>query len=127
MLGGATAEYPQFSINNRARLSELAVHRTSGRRGLVMTCVGTSSIHSTLELARAAIEHLGRLPIPWGVRAGLATRGIPNGPIHVPPSLPRRAQMDEMATWLTRWADRNGLQLNAIWPTGQRGGPALPL
>jgi 4-hydroxy-tetrahydrodipicolinate synthase len=263
VLGGGTAEYPHFSIEDRARLSALAVRRAKGR-GTVISCVGTSSIHSTLELARFAqdsgsdlllvpmpfffryeqqdlyafvdavcravttpcllynlpsftnplesstavhlidetpnvvglkdssgnkeslkvladarrqrnfslfvgddsllfdalnsgwdgvvsgiacfvpelivsvyrsyrdgdisrarswqdtidqlIAYLVRLPIPWGVRVGLATRGIPNGPMHVPPTRQRLIQMDEMARWLTRWAGENNLQLDAIWP-----------
>jgi 4-hydroxy-tetrahydrodipicolinate synthase len=265
VLGGGTAEYPHFSIDDRARLSALAVRRANGR-GVVITCVGTSSIHSTLQLARCAqdsgsdlllvpmpfffryeqqdlaafvdavcravttrcllynlpsftnpldistalqlidetpnvvgmkdssgdserlkpladarqsrsfslfvgddslllealsagwdgvvsgiacfvpeliaavyrsyrkndekraricqdtvdrvIEYLVRLPIPWGVRVGLETRGIPNGPMHVPPSPQRRVQMDEMAGWLIRWAAQNNLELGGVWPTG---------
>lgn len=265
VLGGGTAEYPHFSIEDRARLSALAVRRANGR-GTVISCVGTSSIHSTLELARSAqdsgsdlllvptpfffryeqqdlcafvdavcsavttpcllynlpsftnplenstairlmdetpnvvglkdssgnkeslkvladarrlsnfslfvgddsllfealssgwdgvvsgiacfvpelivsvcrsyragdisrarscqdtidqlIAYLVRLPIPWGIRVGLATRGIQNGPMHVPPSRQRLIQMDEMAGWLTRWAEQNSLQLDAVWPNG---------
>jgi 4-hydroxy-tetrahydrodipicolinate synthase len=265
VLGGGTAEYPHFSVTERARLVALAVQRAKGR-AVVVTCVGTSSIHSTLELAYAAqdlgsdfllipmpfffryeqedlaafvdavcrsvttpcllynlpsftnpleistaiqlidetpnvvglkdssgnkqglkpladarhkrnfslfvgddsllfdalssgwdgvvsgiacfvpeliasvyrsyrsgdlararacqdtidrlIEYLVRLPIPWGVRVGLATRGIPNGPMHVPPSPRRRVQMDEMAGWLTQWAAQNDLELGAVWPIG---------
>ncbi len=264
VLGGGTAEYPHFSVEDRARLSELAVRRANGR-GTVITCVGTSSIHSTLQLARCAqdtgsdlllvpmpfffryeqqdltafveavcgavtmpcllynlpsftnsldvstavelidgnpnvvgikdssgdkerlkpladaretrnfslfvgddsllldaltagwdgvvsgiacfvpeliaavynsyrkndeqraracqatidqvIEYLVRLPIPWGVRVGLETRGIPNGPMHVPPSPQRRVQMDEMAQFLACFAAQNDLQLGGIWPT----------
>ena len=62
------------------------------------------------------IKYLVRLPIPWGVRVGLATRGIPNGPMHVPPSPQRSVQMEEMAGWLTGWANQNGLPLGAVWP-----------
>jgi 4-hydroxy-tetrahydrodipicolinate synthase len=263
VLGGGTAEYPHFSIEDRARLAELAVRRANGR-GTVITCVGTSSIHSTLHLARRAedsgsdlllvpmpyffryeqqdlaafvdgvcravttpcllynlpsftnpldvatavqlidetpnligmkdssgnegdlkplaearqgrnfslfvgddslllnalsagwdgvvsgiacfvpeliaavyrnyrkndhararasqdtvdrvIEYLMRLPIPWGVRVGLAARGIPNGPMHVPPSPQRRVQMNEMAGFLASWAAQNDLKLGDVWP-----------
>jgi len=263
VLGGGTAEYPHFSVEDRARLSALAVRRAKGR-GTVVTCVGTSSIHSTLQLAHCAqdtgsdlllvpmpfffryeqqdlaefadavcqavttpcllynlpsftnsldvstsiqlidgtpnivgikdssgdkerlkpladarqtrnfslfvgddsllldaltagwdgvvsgiacfvpeliaavynnyrkgdlqrarasqdtvdrvIEYLVRLPIPWGVRVGLEARGIPNGPMHVPPSPQRRVQMDEMAGFLARWAAENDLQLGGVWP-----------
>jgi 4-hydroxy-tetrahydrodipicolinate synthase len=51
------------------------------------------------------IEHVVRLPIPWGVRVGLAVRGIPNGPMHVPPSPARRREMEALRGWLKNWAD----------------------
>lgn len=55
------------------------------------------------------------LPIPWGVRTGLAARGIATGPMHVPPSLARLKQMEEAVRWLTEWAAARGLQLNGVW------------
>jgi len=53
VIGGGTAEYPHFEIADRAALAAQAVRRAAGR-GLVITCVGTSSIHSTLRLAQSA-------------------------------------------------------------------------
>jgi 4-hydroxy-tetrahydrodipicolinate synthase len=61
------------------------------------------------------IEHVVRLPIPWGVRVGLATRGIPNGPMHLPPTRERRRQMDELNGWLRRWAEERSLGLPQVW------------
>ncbi len=61
------------------------------------------------------IEQVVRLPIPWGVRVGLAARGIPNGPMHVPPSDERRRQMDELCGWLRRWAEERSLALPQVW------------
>ena len=262
VIGGGTAEYPDFELEDRARLAAHAVRRMAGR-GCVITCVGTSSIHSTLRLARSAadsgsdallipmphffryeqqdlaaycervcgfvstpcllynlpsftnglrvetsvhlletipnlvgmkdssgqkenlaplarardkhgfslfvgdddlllaalqagwdgvfsgiacfvpelivavyrsykagevvkarayqatldelIEQVVRLPIPWGVRVGLAARGIPNGPMHLPPSPERRGQMDDLGRWLSRWAEERSLTLPQVW------------
>ena len=262
VLGGGTAEYPHFDVEDRTRITAHAVERMKGR-GTVVTCVGTSSIHSTLRLARSAadsgsdfvlipmphffryeqqdlaafceqvcrsvstpcllynlpsftnglsvenaihllqsipnlvgmkdssgeksnleplaqarsrrgfslfvgddsllldalqagwdgvvsgiacfvpeliaavyrsyragnagqaaayqaalddlIEQVVRLPIPWGVRVGLGARGIPNGPMHVPPSEQRRRQMDELCGWLRRWAEERNLTLPQVW------------
>lgn len=61
------------------------------------------------------IEQVVRLPIPWGVRVGLAARGIPNGPMHVPPSPDRSRQMDELGNWLRRWAEERNLALPEVW------------
>ena len=61
------------------------------------------------------IEQVVRLPIPWGVRVGLATRGIANGPMPVPPSSGRLHQMEELREWLDHWAAERGLDLNRVW------------
>jgi 4-hydroxy-tetrahydrodipicolinate synthase len=262
VIGGGTAEYPHFNIADRAALAARAVGRVAGR-GMVITCVGTSSIHSTLRLAQSAagsgsdallvpmpfffryeqddlasycetvcasvsvpwllynlpsftngievstairllnsvpnligmkdssgdtgnlgplglahkksgfslfvgddslllgalqagwdgvvsgiacfvpeliaavyrsyrdggearasdcqatldllIEEVVRLPIPWGVRVGLAARGVANGPMHLPPSRARLRQMDELRDWLRNWADARGLGLERVW------------
>lgn len=262
VVGGGTAEYPDFELEDRARLAAHAVRRMTGR-GCVITCVGTSSIHSTLRLARSAadsgsdallipmpyffryeqqdlaafcervcafvstpcllynlpsftnglsvetalrlletipnlvgmkdssgeqenleplarardrhgfslfvgdddlllkalqanwdgvvsgiacfvpeliaaiyrshkagnagqaracqqtldelIEQVVRLPIPWGVRVGLAARGIPNGPMHLPPSRERRGQMEDLRRWLSGWAEQRRLMLSQVW------------
>ena len=63
----------------------------------------------------ALIKEVVRLPIPWGVRTGLATRGIANGPFHLPPSKERLRQAVELRDWLTKWADAHGVRLNEIW------------
>jgi 4-hydroxy-tetrahydrodipicolinate synthase len=262
VIGGGTAEYPHFEVQDRAALASLAVRRMRGR-AKVVTCVGTSSIHSTLRLAQCAadsgsdalllpmphffhydqrdlaaycakvcesvsapfllynlpgftnglevptaihllqsvpnligmkdssgetknldplgqarknrgfslfvgddnlllgalqagwdgvvsgigcfvpelivavyqnfrqgdleraaayqvvldevIEHVVRLPIPWGVRVGLGARGIPNGPMHVPPSPARLQEMEELREWAGVWAAQRSLKLNQVW------------
>lgn len=55
VIGGGTAEYPHFEVNDRAALAAHAVRRMAGR-GRVVTCVGTSSVYSTLRLARNAAD-----------------------------------------------------------------------
>lgn len=55
VLGGATAEFPHFSVEDRWALIRRAVSRMAGR-GPVIANVGTSSIFSTLELARRATD-----------------------------------------------------------------------
>lgn len=55
VIGGATAEYPHFDVNDRAVLAAHAVRRMAGR-GRSVVCVGTSSVHSTLELTRRAAD-----------------------------------------------------------------------
>jgi dihydrodipicolinate synthase/N-acetylneuraminate lyase len=49
------------------------------------------------------IEWVVKLPIPWAVRAGLAARGIANGPMHVPPSADRIAMIQQFQNWLGPW------------------------
>lgn len=63
----------------------------------------------------ALIEEIVRLPIPWGVRVGLAARGVPNGPMHLPPSGERRRQMQALSGWLSRWAEERSLELPQVW------------
>jgi len=63
------------------------------------------------------IEEIVRLPIPWGVRVGLSARGIANGPLHLPASGKREAQIAELKNWLKDWATQRGTTLEQIWPT----------
>lgn len=61
------------------------------------------------------IDQVVKLPIPWGVRAGLAARGIPNGPMHVPFSPARRQQIEALKRWLAGWASQMNLKLEEAW------------
>lgn len=64
VVGGGTAEYPHFDVDDRAALAACAVQRMTGR-GQVIVSVGTSSIFSTLLLARKAIDSgCGALLLP---------------------------------------------------------------
>jgi dihydrodipicolinate synthase/N-acetylneuraminate lyase len=55
VLGGATAEFPHFTVEDRSALIRRAVARISGR-GPVLANVGTSSVFSTVELAHRAAD-----------------------------------------------------------------------
>jgi 4-hydroxy-tetrahydrodipicolinate synthase len=66
VIGGGTAEYPHFEVETRIALARQAVECVAGR-GPVITCVGTSSIFTTLALARGAADagsNLLLLPMP---------------------------------------------------------------
>jgi 4-hydroxy-tetrahydrodipicolinate synthase len=71
-----------------------------------------ASYQATLDVL---IEEVVRIPIPWGVRVGLAARGVANGPMHLPPSPARLRQMEELRTWLKNWAASRNLSLNEAW------------
>ena len=52
------------------------------------------------------IGELGALPAPWGIRIGLEVRGFPTGPLPLPLSTQRRAQIDHFRGWVQGWMDR---------------------
>jgi 4-hydroxy-tetrahydrodipicolinate synthase len=51
------------------------------------------------------IEKLVRMPIPWGVRIGLETRGISNGPLHQPIAESRKAAIADFQAWVREWCE----------------------
>jgi len=55
VLGGATAEFPHFSVEERAMLIRRAAEKMAGH-GPVLANIGSTSLFSTLELARRATE-----------------------------------------------------------------------
>jgi len=63
----------------------------------------------------ALIEQIVRLPIPWGVRVGLATRGVPSGPFHIPLSPNRAEQVRALERWLGDWMEERGLEQGEVW------------
>jgi 4-hydroxy-tetrahydrodipicolinate synthase len=70
VIGGATGEYAHFDIDDRLQMAAHAVKRFDGRLK-VLTSVGTSSIHSTLELAGEAAQQGSDallLPMPYFFR-----------------------------------------------------------
>jgi 4-hydroxy-tetrahydrodipicolinate synthase len=55
----------------------------------------------------ALLEEVVRLPIPWGVRLGLAKRGIDNGPLHLPLSPGRARQVEAFQSWFDGWMKKS--------------------
>lgn len=68
------------------------------------------------------IARIAPFPTPWGVRVGLAARGIPTGPLPLPVSAVRQRQIAEFKAWFPDWLLRTGLveQSAAAW--SGRGG-----
>lgn len=55
------------------------------------------------------ISQIAPFPTPWGIRIGLAARGIDTGPLPLPLTAPRREQIDRFTEWLPVWLRHNGL------------------
>lgn len=49
------------------------------------------------------VEKLAALPVPWGIRAGLAVRGYRHGPFPLPLSEERLKQILRFQEWLPTW------------------------
>jgi 4-hydroxy-tetrahydrodipicolinate synthase len=59
------------------------------------------------------ISHLSVFPTPWGIRVGLAARGIETGPLPLPLSAARQRQIAEFRRWLPGWLADNELNRTA--------------
>ncbi len=57
------------------------------------------------------IEHVAALPVPWGVRLGLAARGLETGAMPLPLSKARREQIARYEAWLPGWMERGSLTI----------------
>jgi 4-hydroxy-tetrahydrodipicolinate synthase len=57
-------------------------------------------------LVAELIEQVAALPVPWGVRLGLAARGLDTGAMPLPLSESRRAQIARYQAWLPGWIER---------------------
>jgi dihydrodipicolinate synthase/N-acetylneuraminate lyase len=55
------------------------------------------------------IEQLAPFPTPWGIRVGLAARGIDTGPLPLPATAARKRQIAAFTEWLPRWLQRTSL------------------
>ena len=55
------------------------------------------------------IAQLGPFPTPWGIRIGLAARGIDTGPLPLPTTHARDQQIEAFRNWLPSWMRRNDL------------------
>ena len=67
----------------------------------------------TARLATLLDELIGQLspfPTPWGIRIGLAARGIDTGPLPLPLTAERKRQAAAFTSWLPQWLVRNGLE-----------------
>jgi 4-hydroxy-tetrahydrodipicolinate synthase len=65
------------------------------------------------------ISYIAPFPTPWGIRIGLAARGIPTGPLPLPLTAARQRQIAEFSDWLPEWLQRTGL---VSQPTGGAAG-----
>lgn len=66
-VGGATGEYPHFDVDVRKKLISRAARRLAPGK-ILLAGIGTSSIHTTLELGQHAIQsgcHALLLPMPY--------------------------------------------------------------
>jgi 4-hydroxy-tetrahydrodipicolinate synthase len=61
------------------------------------------------ELLDELIAQIAPFPTPWGIRAGLAARGIETGPLPLPITSTRQEQIARFRAWLPAWLLRNGL------------------
>ena len=55
------------------------------------------------------ISQIAPLPTPWGIRVGLAARGIDTGPLPLPLSAARTVQIATFRKWLPGWLVQHGL------------------
>jgi 4-hydroxy-tetrahydrodipicolinate synthase len=56
------------------------------------------------------ISQLAPFPTPWGIRVGLAARGIDTGPLPLPVTAARQQQIAAFVEWLPAWLERNALE-----------------
>jgi 4-hydroxy-tetrahydrodipicolinate synthase len=61
------------------------------------------------DLLDELIRRISVFPTPWGIRIGLAARGIDTGPLPLPLTPQRCAQVEAFRRWLPGWLEANGL------------------
>ena len=64
----------------------------------------------TARLQRLLEELIGQIsifPTPWGIRIGLAARGLATGPLPLPLTAERRRQIADFQEWFPAWLARN--------------------
>ena len=70
---------------------------------------GQTSETGRLEaLVHELIERISVFPTPWGVRIGLAARGMDTGPLPLPVTPGRRQQIEAFHAWFQPWVQRLG-------------------
>lgn len=62
------------------------------------------------ELLDELILQIAPFPTPWGIRIGLAARGIDTGPLPLPVTPARQQQIAAFNEWLPGWLVRHGLE-----------------
>ena len=68
---------------------------------------GQTSETGRLEaLVHELIERISVFPTPWGIRIGLAARGIDTGPLPLPLTPRRRQQIESFNTWFPGWLEK---------------------
>jgi 4-hydroxy-tetrahydrodipicolinate synthase len=60
------------------------------------------------------ISHLAVFPTPWGIRVGLAARGIETGPLPLPLTAKRREQIGVFTEWLPQWLVANSIDSHRV-------------
>ena len=89
-ISGIAAMWPELLVRLRRSFREHRHDETARLQGLVD------------EIA----ARLARLPVPWGIRAGLAARGIDPGPMPLPVSCDRQRELREFQAWFVDWLGR---------------------
>jgi dihydrodipicolinate synthase/N-acetylneuraminate lyase len=54
------------------------------------------------------ITQIAPFPTPWGIRIGLAARGIPTGPLPLPVTPVRHQQIAAFSKWFVPWLADSG-------------------
>ena len=92
----------------------IALHRS--------TSAGNRDESARLEgLLDELIGQLAVFPTPWGIRVGLAARGIDTGPLPLPLSPARQRQIAAFRQWFPSWLQQTGLAIEGN-PKGLRYG-----
>jgi 4-hydroxy-tetrahydrodipicolinate synthase len=55
------------------------------------------------------ISRIAVFPTPWGIKVGLAARGIETGPLPLPLTPARRQQIAAFTEWFPAWSTRTGI------------------
>src|SRR4051812_25110855 len=66
----------------------------------------TAEIARLETLVGELIDRISVFPAPWGIRIGLAARGIDTGPLPLPITPRRRLQIEEFHSWFPAWLQR---------------------
>ena len=68
------------------------------------------------------IDRVSLFPTPWGIRIGLAARGIDTGPLPLPVTTERRRQIAAFNEWFLDWLVRSGIVAPAAGSAARASG-----